>query len=64
MSTSSDDAMAARMLREFENRIVWVASFVTRMARGRTAEDAAKDADGALDEYQTRFPAIPPEGPS
>ena len=57
----SEDQQAAEIVRQFENRIVWLATFLTTL-RGRTAEGAAKVADEALDEYQGRFPAITPPG--
>jgi hypothetical protein len=57
----SEDQQAAEMLRSFENRIVWLATFLVEV-RGQSTEAAASSADAALDEYQTRFPAIQPPG--
>lgn len=58
-----DDKKAAAMFREVENRLVWLAAFLVRTASGGLTKETAKLADEALDEYQTRFPAIPADGP-
>ena len=59
-----DDKKAAAMFREVENRLVWLAAFLVRTVGGvRPTKDNARFADEALDEYQTRFPAIPADGP-
>lgn len=57
----SEDQQAAEMVREFENRIVWLAAFLVGK-RGNLSSSAAKAADEALAEYQQRFPAIKPPG--
>jgi hypothetical protein len=57
----SEDQQAAEMLREVENRIVWIAAFLVNRGTTKALNSAcAKAADEALDEYQTRFPAIKP----
>lgn len=59
----SEDQQAAEIVREFENRIVWLAAFLVN--RGTTKalnSSCAKAADEALDEYQQRFKAITPPG--
>lgn len=63
MMAKSEDQQAAEMLREIENRIVWLAAFLVNRgkANGLTS-GCAKAADEALDEYQTRFKAIQPPG--
>lgn len=55
----NEDQQAAAMLRDIENRIVWLGTFFV-ILRDRTSEGAAKIADEALAEYQQRFPAIQP----
>lgn len=57
----SEDQQAAEMLREVENRLVWLAAFLVGK-RGNLSSSAAKAADEALAEYQQRFPAIKPPG--
>lgn len=60
---NSEDKQAAEMLRQVENRIVWLAAFlVNRSMTHGLNSSCAKAADEALDEYQTRFPAIQPPG--
>lgn len=57
------DQEAAAVLREFENRIVWLAAFLINRGTTKALNSAcAKAADEALDEYQTRFSAIQPPG--
>jgi hypothetical protein len=56
-----EDRKAAAVLREVENRIVWLSVFL--VARGRFdggTETAVKHADDALDAYQQRFSPIKP----
>lgn len=61
---ADEDKKAAAMFREIENRLVWLTLFVTARATGTSlASFAAKAADDGLDEYQSRFAAIPPDGP-
>lgn len=57
----SEDQQAAEIVREFENRIVWLAAFLV-CKRGNLSSSAAKVADEALDEYQQRFKPITPPG--
>ena len=53
------DTEATEAVRTFENRLVWFVSFVVALGtRGSMATSAAKIADQALDEYQTRHPAF------
>ncbi|MBP53129.1 MAG: hypothetical protein CMG88_03615 [Marinobacter sp.] len=61
--SKSEDQQAAEIVRQFENRIVWLAAFlVNRASSNALNERCAKAADEALDEYQQRFPAITPPG--
>jgi hypothetical protein len=60
---NSEDKMAAAILRDVENRVVWLAAFL--VIKGTThalGSACGKAADEALDEYQRRFPAITPPG--
>lgn len=59
----SEDQIAAEMLRQAENRLVWLAAFLVIKGSTQALGSAcAKAADEALDEYQRRFPAITPPG--
>ena len=59
----SEDQQAAEIVREFENRIVWLAAFLVNRGTTKALNSAcAKAADEALDEYQQRFKAIQPPG--
>lgn len=59
MAKGDDDAKGLAIVRQFENRIVWLAAFLVNRAKGSTLNSGcAKAADEALDEYQTRFAAI------
>jgi hypothetical protein len=60
---NSEDKMAAAILRDVENRVVWLAAFLVIKGSTQALGSAcAKAADEALDEYQRRFPAITPPG--
>lgn len=60
---SKEDQEAAKMLREIENRIVWLAAFLVNRGTSHALNSAcAKAADEALDAYQTKFPPIQPPG--
>lgn len=59
MATDADKKGAA-LLREVENRVVWLAGFLVNK-RGNLASSAAKAADEGLDEYQRRFKPITPD---
>lgn len=59
MAVDSDDVKGMAIIREAENRLVWLAAYLTsphRLSGGSSA--AAQEADGALDEYQSRFTAL------
>lgn len=59
---NKEDQEAAKVLREVENRLVWMATFlVIRACYGSSGNNgAAEAADLALDTYQTKFPPIQP----
>lgn len=59
MAKSDDDKKGLAIVRQVETRLFWVAAFLVR-ARGNRSSSAAKAADEALNEYQSRFPAIAP----
>jgi hypothetical protein len=50
----SEDQQAAQIVREFENRIVWLAAFLVNRGTTHALNSACAK---AADEYQTRFPA-------
>lgn len=57
----SEEQDAARVLREIEERVVWIGAFlVIRGTSNGLTERCAKSADEALAEYKQRFPAIKP----
>lgn len=59
----SEDQQAAEMLRDVENRLVWLAAFLVNRGTSHALNTACgKAADEALAEYQQRFPAIKPPG--
>lgn len=55
----SEQEQAQEVLRQIENRLVWLGTFLV-MVRGYSIESSTSTADKALDEYQTRFPPINP----
>lgn len=59
MATSEADKKGMALIREVENRVVWLAGFLVNK-RGNLSSSAAKAADEGLDEYQRRFPALTP----
>lgn len=59
MAKADDDKKGLAIIRQVETRLFWAAAFLVR-ARGSLSSSAAKAADEALDEYQSRFPAIAP----
>ena len=58
-SKSDNDKRGLDLIRNMENRIVWLAGFLVNK-RGNLASSAAKAADEGLDEYQRRFSPIAP----
>lgn len=60
MATKDDDKKGLALIREVENRIVWLAIFLVGK-RGNLASSTAKAADEGLDEYQRRFSPISPD---
>lgn len=46
------DAQASAIVRDIENRIVWLAAF---LRHPKHPDEAARLADSALDSYQSRF---------
>lgn len=60
---NKEDQEAAKVLREVENRIVWLAAFLVNRGTRRALNSAcAEAADEALDAYQSKFPPIQPPG--
>lgn len=59
----SEEQQALELIRDVENRLVWLASFLVIRGLGArldSAADCASQADKALDEYQQRFDPIKP----
>lgn len=57
MATSEADKKGLALIRNVENRLVWLAGFLVNK-RGNLSSAAAKAADEGLDEYQRRFSAL------
>ena len=65
MSKEQESQAAAAMLKEGEDRVVWLLCFlVLRAGNAGGAESIARCADESLAAYRKRFDAIPPGGPS
>lgn len=55
-----EDKKSAAMFREVETRLVWLLGACAGLIAG---QDPAESGDRVRDDYQTRFAAIPPDGP-
>lgn len=58
-NSEENDKRGLALIRNFENRIVWLACFLVNKPKSLSSA-AAKAADEGLDEYQRRFPQIAP----
>ena len=56
---AENDKRGLALIRNFENRIVWLALFLVNKPKSLSSA-AAKAADEGLDEYQRRFSPIAP----